>query len=144
MYYDQAQSSQHPKRDKDDKDAEDDEDDKDAEDDEDDKDDNQPSQHPKRGTASTKLVLQSSTIQPVLINLVLQSARLPSVSQKSRFRNLLDFPWSVKNLDSGWGTANPETCPIAIGRPKKSRFLLGKRPKDTPENRAHGHSRGGI
>ena len=86
---------------------------------------------------------QAQSSQPLLINLVLQSARLPLVSQKSRFRNLLDFPWSVKNLDSGWGTANPETCPIAFGHPKNLDSCLGNG-LNTPGNRAHGHSCGGI
>ena len=77
----------------------------------------QSSQHPKRGTGSTKLVLQSSTIQPASTKLVLQSARLPLVSQTSRFRmgnresrNLPDCPRSPKNLDSCWGN-DPKTPP---------------------------------
>ena len=80
-------------------------------------------QHPKRGTASTKLVLQS--------------ARLPLLSQKSRFRMGPDCPWPVKNLDSGWEPRCRElTCkpvrPNCPRSPERSRFLLGKQPKNTP------------
>ena len=41
-----------------------------------------------------------------------------STSLVSLYYNLPECPCSVKNLDSGWGTANPETCPVA----QKSRF----------------------
>ena len=96
-------------------------------------------QHPKRGTAGTKLVLQS--------------ALLPLLSQKSRFRPIAlgqskiwipdgepaRLPLASQNLDSGWGTANPPDHPLASKSrpnyprpPKNLDSCMGNSPKTLP------------
>ena len=111
-------------------------------------------QHPKRGTAGTKLVLQSSTIQAasneaLLVLNLYHNLRLPLLSQKSRFRPIvlgqskisipdgarLALGQSKISIPDGEPRIREPTCkPVRPNCPRSPKNLdscLGNSPKDT-------------